>query len=148
MSYHVYIARDGWRDTPIDKDVFLSAARAHGGLDVLPVQHRKIPDLFNVHLRGRPRQFLRYMDGVIMAQAPEETLIRVMFELAGDLGAQVYSERAVAYTSVADWQKRTRDYHARREETSMEIAKKRLIRKLMILCAVLAGLLIGALFRK
>jgi hypothetical protein len=41
-----------------------------------------------------------------------------MFEVAESLGAGVYSEKLKRYSSVEDWEERTRSYRAQRQRSS------------------------------
>lgn len=104
MSYHVYLARAGWKTTSITLGKWRSAATAVPALDV---SVREPDGGLLVHLAGQRRQWLAWQDGVVFAQNPDEQLVGAMFLLAERLGAQVYSERQVPYRDVDDLRRRT-----------------------------------------
>jgi hypothetical protein len=136
MSLHVYVARSGWKDTPILEQEWIDAIARCPELEARPVENRKrsYPPL--AVLRGQPRQRLELMDGFIHAQRPEEPLVAVLFALAEILDARVYSERGKPYASVEDWERKTRSYRRRREHDVREARKHRWLRRIGFLVAV------------
>ena len=81
--------------------------------------------------------------GLIHAQDPPEALVEVMFELAGTLGAGVYSERLKRYESVTDWRKRTQRYRVSQAAAGERRKRQRRLRltlwTLLVLLSISAG---------
>lgn len=86
MSYHVYIARAGWGETPITLEEW---TRAVSDLPELETRRAQRGDGLIVHLKGVRRQWLRLTQGCVLSQAPEEDLVSIMFHLATRLDARV-----------------------------------------------------------
>lgn len=131
MSYRVYIALDGFKETPIPLDAWLAAASQCDDVTVVEEKNRhgKISDF--VILKGDKRARLDLgPDGLVYAQNPSRELIVAMFKLSKILSAGVYSERLHRYSSVEDWE--------RRNERRAKVQKDRRLRiDLGILFAVL-----------
>lgn len=146
MSYHVFIAREGWKDTPISPEEWRVACAATPQLETKRVGR---PDEGRVlaWLRGEKRQWLSLKEGFVHAQDPTEDLVSVMFAIAETLDAGVYSIRAKRYASVADWRRRTKRYRERLQRGRAEYAKLRLRRRvmfaLMFVGCLGAGMLLG-----
>src|SRR5512146_632054 len=103
MSFHVYIARSGFENTPIDEAEWLAAARQCS--DLLVTEERDSTGGFehSVHLPENKRKSLsRTAFGLICARDPNRELIVAMFQLAERLNAGVYSEHMKPYVSVQD----------------------------------------------
>lgn len=116
MSFHVYIARSGFENTPIDGAEWLAAARQCARLLVTEERDSTGRILHSVHLSGNKRKGLaRTSFGLICARDPNRELIVAMFQLAERLNAGVYSEHMKPYASVQDWERRTREYRFHRE---------------------------------
>lgn len=149
MSYHVFIAREGWKDTPIGPEEWRVACAAMPQLEIKKVG-RPDAGLMAVWLRGQKRQRLRLKEGYIDAQDPSEDLVSVMFAIAERLDAGVYSIRAKRYASVADWRRRTKRYRERLQRGRAEYARLKLRRRLMFALMVVgcsgAGVLLGWIF--
>ena len=93
MSYHVYIALEGFKETPIPIDAWLAAARQCDEVVVEEEQDRHGETYHSVILKGDKRARLdRTPYGVILAQDPSKELVVAMFKIAQTLNAGVYSE--------------------------------------------------------
>jgi len=148
MSYHVYLARRGFKETPIPPEAWFAAARACPELtvDERPNRHGRL--VRRVWLGKEQRAWLSLNPhGVVEAQDPSPELIAVMLKLAGPLDAAVYSEKLKQYESVEDWEKRTEPYRQLRDGRRATARKKRLLRRATFVAVVLAGALLGY-FRK
>ncbi len=139
MSFHVYIARDGWAETPITQAEFVEAARSHPDLDV-----REHARYVAVSLRGHRSERLHATQGWVHAQAPSEALVRVMFDLAALLDARVWSERAKPYRDLDDWRGRTADFRARQAQAQAEAQRRRW--RSRALFVILVALVVAAAF--
>lgn len=117
MSYQVYIAREGFRHSPIAPDEWLAAARQCDELAVDDQQNEHGLRILTIHLQADKRAQLNLRSyGMVEAQDPSRDLILVMFKLATLLGAAVYSERLRKYRSIEDWERRTKNYRQTRDE--------------------------------
>lgn len=117
MSYHVYIAFGGFKETPISLEAWLAAARQCVDVAVIEERNRIGKTIYDVRLKGDESASLHLTPyGLVDAQDPSKELVAAMFKLASGLGADVYSERLKRYTSIEDWEKRTRDYRLKRDE--------------------------------
>ena len=144
MSYHVFIAREGWKDTPISPEEWCVACAAMPQLELKNVG-RPDAGLVVAWLRGQKRQRLSLMQGFIDAQDPNEELVTVMFSIAERLDAGVYSIRAKRYASVADWRRRTKRYRERRHRLRAEYGKLKRRRRLIFALTVVGGTAAGLL---
>ena len=143
MSYHVYVARDGFKDNPVSVEDWLAAARQCDELVVEERKNRSRPYHF-VALRDNTRAHLALTPyGLIHAQAPTKEQIAVMFKLAGLLHAGVYSEDLERYASVDDWEQKTRNYRDARDRRRAAYKSKRRKRILLFLLFVGACALVG-----
>jgi len=140
MSYHVYIARSGWRDTPISPEEWSQAVSEESALEARPTPRG---DHLMVHLEEKPRKWLNLTQGYVHAQDPGEELVAVMFQLASRLDARVYSERAKPYESVADWRNRTKRYRVRRDAARAEAREATRRRRFRLAGVLVAGALLG-----
>lgn len=120
MSFHVYLAKPGWKktwqDNPITPAEWTAAVNATDALEkIVPPKKQSNHMALGTRLKRDGRQRLRWGQGFVNAEAPSEALITVMFMLAEILGAKVYSEKAKPYASVEDWKNRTKKYYTKRE---------------------------------
>jgi len=119
MSSYVSISKRDWKNNPISKEEWKKAAQTIAlhikELSVEPVKNKNYPDNVIVYLKSNKRMNL-HLDpyGVVTAQDPNEELVEIMFKLAEVMNAKVYSERAVPYKSLEDWEKRTKKYRERK----------------------------------
>lgn len=140
MSFHVYVARGGFKSTPISAAEWIAAARQCAGLD-LPeeLNQQGVVHSLVARLRSQPRQCLSLdPHGLIHAQDPSETLVELMFELAERLQAGVYSEKLKRYQSVGDWREKTRSYRVQRERQLNQLRAHRRRRLALYLGGALA----------
>ncbi|MFA7276340.1 MAG: hypothetical protein WC043_06015 [Pseudobdellovibrionaceae bacterium] len=140
MSYHVYVAYNGFKETPIAPANFQAAVKACPELSVPP----KTESFRTAWLKEQKRQRLHLtVYGLIDAQAPSEDLIHVMFKIAKILGARVYSERLKPYDSPEDWEKRTRTYRQKTEAARQNYRRQKNLRLLLWISFITACLVIG-----
>lgn len=113
MSTYLYIAFEGLRDSPISEEEWLSAVKKCSELVVDEARPWSAPGQRVVRLKKDRRATLR-LDrfGIAGAQDPSKELIDVMFKVAAQLGAHVYSERFHVYESTDDLVRR-RTQHRR-----------------------------------
>lgn len=108
MSFHVYIARAGFKETPISPDEWLASASECAELRVEKKLNRHGKMFCNVALKDRRDARLHLTPhGLIDAQEPSKALITIMFRLAAMLGAGVYGENLYRYTSPDNWEQHT-----------------------------------------
>ncbi|NRF70849.1 hypothetical protein HLB44_27975 [Aquincola sp. S2] len=107
MGLRVYVARSGWRETPITADEWHDAVVT---LPELEVHHVHGGGPVRAMLRGSQRRGLAWNDGYISAHHANARLVAVLFVLADRLGARVYSAHRRPYLDVADWEQRTQRY--------------------------------------
>jgi hypothetical protein len=150
MSYHVYIANTGFKKTPIPRDAWLAAVRECDNVVVEERKNRHGTISYLVTLKGGDKRAWLDLDpyGLVVAQDPSRELVIAMFKLANSLGAEVYSERLKKYTSIDDWEQRTKKYRQSRDKGRAQYrAHRRLRIMLWILflaaCAALGWFLGG-----
>ncbi|MDH5355077.1 MAG: hypothetical protein OEY09_11595 [Gammaproteobacteria bacterium] len=145
MSMHIYISREGFKETPIPYNEWIEAAQKCDLFDVIEKKDKKGEVKFTVNLKANKKQRLSLTPyGLLHAQNPEKELVEAMFQLAPYLNAKVYSERNKAYESVSDWEKRTKNYRNKRQEQIDEYKRTWYKRKpFWVLIAIIAGLIIG-----
>lgn len=146
MSYHVYVARDGFKETPIPYEQWIAAATKCDELFVEDKKNRKGWISSTVNLKADKKQRLSLTPyGLVHAQNPNKDLVAVMFKLAGLLDARVYSEELELYESVDDWEKRTRNYRealsAGKKKYARDWNKRKLFWLMVIAIAVIIGFL-------
>lgn len=146
MSYHVYVARDGFKETPIPYEQWIAAAVKCDELFVEEKKNRKGWISSTVNLKADKKQRLSLTPyGLVHAQNPNKDLVAVMFKLAGLLDAKVYSEELELYESVDDWEKRTRNYRealsAGKKKYARDWHKRKLFWLMVIAIAVIIGFL-------
>ncbi|HSV50629.1 MAG TPA: hypothetical protein VLJ57_00830 [Burkholderiaceae bacterium] len=139
MSFHIYVARDGFKSNPISAADWVDAARQCPTLDVRDEVSRSGTRISLAKLKSHRRQHLSLdPHGLIHAQDPNQELVKVMFELAGLLNAGVYSEKRKRFQSVDDWRDRTNSYRVQRDRQLTE-ARKRRRRRVAMYIAILAS---------
>ncbi len=145
MSYHVYIANPGFRETPIPRDAWLKAARECDDVVVEEKKNRFGKTSYSVTLKGGDKRAWLDLDphGLVMSQDPSRELVIVMFKLAHALGADVYSERLKKYRSIDDWERRTRKYRQSRDKGRAQYLSDRRRRILLWLLYLAACLALG-----
>ena len=150
MSFHVYISKPGFKEEPIDYDDWVASATkvasSNNNLTISEKKRKGHKSTFYAHLDHSKRQRLvmnRY--GLIHAQDPTRELIEIMFKIANELNASVYSERLKAYKDVDDWEKRTKQFRERLAERRAAYRSKKMKKQLFFLILVLLGLVTGIL---
>lgn len=145
MSYHVYIAYPGFKETPIFLDAWLTAARQCDDVIVEErvIRHGKVS--YSVTLKGGDRRAWLDLDpyGLVVAQDPSKELVIAMFKLAKTLGAEVYSERLKIYSSIGDWDRRTKKYRQSRDEGRARYHAQRRLRIAFWILFLLACFTLG-----
>jgi len=145
MSYHVYIARAGFKETPISMEDWLAAARNCDELVVERGKNRK-SEHHLVWLRDRRRaRSSRSPYGLVFAQDPDKALVAVMFRLAQLLDAGVYSETLERYASVEDWDQRTAEERLHRQQRRAGYKRRRRLRMALAVLFIALGAVIGLL---
>lgn len=144
MSRSVCIAKQGFKETPIDRQSWLATARLIDELVVEEYPGNQGALRHRVSLKSdKASKLWLSVYGVIETQNPSEELVVVMFKLAEMLGAEVYSERLKKYHSVEDWEKRTRkyrqSYEARCNETHRSLRLKLLAWAILTVLSATAG---------
>lgn len=139
MSFHVYVARDGFKSSPISVADWVDAARQCSKL-VLPDGFNQSGVRISVAMLKSNRRQCLSLDphGLIHAQDPSQELVEVMFELAALLNAGVYSEKLKRFQSVGDWRERTNSYRMQRGR-QLAAARKHKRRRLAIYIAIIAS---------
>ncbi len=108
MSLHVYIARAGFKETPIGPDEWFASASDCPELRVEKKRSRHGKTFCTVALKHRREAGLHLPPhGLIDAQEPSKELILIMFRLATVLDAGVYGDKLNRYTSPAHWETHT-----------------------------------------
>lgn len=138
MSFHVYIARPGFKDSPLDREQWRAAARSRAELVALGP-----PEAACFALASDSAQRLALdPHGLVHAQNPSSELIEVMFGLAEVLEAGVYSEKLRRYDSAQDWAERTRSYRAQQQRQRAERQRGRRRTQLLWAAGALGVLLV------
>ena len=144
MSFHVYVAREGFKSNPIGEGDWVGAARQCSRLDLPDEFNRAGKRIAIAKLRSDRRQHLSLdPNGLIHAQDPSRELVEVMFELAARLNAGVYSEKLKRFQSVDDWQDRTRSYRMQRERQRAEARRHRRRRLAMYITVLASSAVLG-----
>lgn len=139
MSFHIYVARDGFKSSPISTAAWIDAARQCPKLDLPDEFNRSGVRISVAKLKSNRRQRLSLDPyGLIHAQDPTQELVEVMFEVAELLNAGVYSEKLKRFQSVDDWRDRTNSYRMQRGRQLAE-ARKHRRRRLAIYIAIVAS---------
>ena len=102
MGTRAYVARQGWKDTPISLEEWSKAVHQSDDLEM-----RQSPDgEWTALLRGSSRRRLTWHDGYLAAHHTNARMAAAIFDLADRLHADVYSEHRRRFDSLADWQRR------------------------------------------
>lgn len=142
MSFHIYIARDKFKDSPISPEEWFTAATKCDEL-FIENKNRKGQIYTIAKLKADKQQRLDITPyGLVHAQNPSKELVAVMFKLADFLNARVYSEKLKPYESVDDWEKRTQhfrdDFVSRRNKYRSEWYKQKLF---WLIMAIFIGII-------
>jgi hypothetical protein len=143
MSFHVYVSRPGFKESPISAEEWLGVARKNSRLSVEERQNRLGVKRYEVSLAQGGERISLSAYGLIHAQNPSENLVEVMFELASALEAGVYSERLIRYKSVADWRRRSQKYRNATENRLQKATRTKRLRLLLWVTLILLSALLG-----
>jgi hypothetical protein len=102
MGTRAFVARHGWKNTPIGLDEWAAAVAQSDDLEL----HQAPDGELTALLRGSRRRRLTWHDGYLAAHHTDARLAAAVFALADRLHADVYSEHRHRYASFADWQRR------------------------------------------
>jgi hypothetical protein len=139
MSFHVYIARPGFKDAPIEREQWLSIAHSNERL-----KGTRNSDAASFLLSSdRTQRLTLDPNGLVHTQNPSRELVVVMFELAERLGAGVYSEKLKRYSSTEEWEERTRSYRAQHQRNMANVQSKRRKKLVMWLAVVVVAAVAG-----
>ncbi|NML60124.1 hypothetical protein HHL21_03290 [Massilia sp. RP-1-19] len=151
MSAYVYIAYEGLRTSPISVEAWLAAVNRCDKLILDKAVSFRAHGQQVVRLKSARRASVR-LDrfGIAGARDPSEELIRVMFDIASLLGANVYSERFNKYASADDCVCR-RTKHRRTFDKQRACKERQELYQFGLWCAVcvssaLFGFLFGSLY--
>jgi hypothetical protein len=103
MGTRAFVARSGWRKTPISLDELAQAVAESPDLEL----RQGIDGDLRALLRGSSRRRLTWHEGYLAAHHTNPRMAAAVFDLAERLGAEVYSERRHRYADLADWARRT-----------------------------------------
>lgn len=101
MGTRAFVARHGWKDTPIALDEWAEAVHQSTDLEL----HQSPDGELTALLRGSRRRRVTWHDGYLAAHHTDERMAAAVFALAERLHANVYSERRQRYASLAEWQR-------------------------------------------
>jgi hypothetical protein len=144
MCFHVFIAREGFKETPIDMSEWIAVAHQRSELSVTEQCDSRGRSHYSVHLRDNKRDRLSLTPyGLIDAQNPSRDLVVVMLALAEALNARVYSERLKPYTSIDDWERRTKSFRQELNERKASYLAARWKRIILAIIIIVVAALIG-----
>jgi hypothetical protein len=102
MERRAFVARHGWKDTPIGRDEWAEAVRQSADLEA----HQTPDGELTALLRGSRRRRVTWHGGYLASHHTDARLAVAVFALAERLNADVYSEQRHRYASLAEWQLR------------------------------------------
>jgi hypothetical protein len=102
MGTRAFVARPGWRDTPIGQEEWAEAVQDSTDLEM----HRWPDGELTALLRGSRRRRVTWHDGYLAAHHTDARMAAAVFALAERLQADVYSEHRQRFASLADWHQR------------------------------------------
>jgi hypothetical protein len=102
MGTRAFVARHGWKDTPIRLEEWAEAVQQSADLEL----HQSPDGELTALLRGSRRRRVTWHDGYLASHHTDARLAVAVFALAERLHADVYSERRYRYASLAEWQQR------------------------------------------
>jgi hypothetical protein len=102
MGTRAFVARHGWKDTPIGLEEWAEAVLQSADLEL----HHSPDGELTALLRGSRRRRLTWHDGYLASHHTDARMAAAVFALADRLHADVYSEHRHRYASFADWQRR------------------------------------------
>lgn len=145
MSYHVYLARQGFEASPIGEEEWIAAVGSCPMLKVVKSTNRKGRTHNSVRLATDPdRRIWLLPTGVVDAQAPNRQVIEALFAVAPMLNAGVYSEKGKKYVSPQDWEERTRSYHAQLAVAQARYRKLHKRERLRLFAKIAVAVALGA----
>ena len=102
MGTRAFVARHGWKHTPIGLDEWVEAVGQSTDLEL----HHSPDGELTALLRGSRRRRLTWHDGYLASHHTNERMAAAVFALADRLHADVYNVHRYRYASLADWQLR------------------------------------------
>ena len=102
MGTRAFVARHGWKHTPIGLDEWAAAVTQSDDLEL----HQSPDGELTALLRGSRRRRLTWHDGYLASHHTDARMAAAVFALAQRLQADVYSEHRHRYASFAEWQRR------------------------------------------
>lgn len=103
MGKRAFVARQGWKNTPIGLEEWAEAVLQSTDLEL-----RQAPDgEFTAVLRGSTRRRLTWHDGYLASHHTDARMAAAVFRLAEHLHADVYSEHRHRYASLNEWRRRS-----------------------------------------
>ena len=126
----------------IAKEEWVQFAQRHPRLTL---ESASSPAATALHVDGPKNLRIFWSEGQICCGAPTPQIIDIMFECARELKSVIIGPKGHIYTSIEDWQARTRDSRELMAalKTSSKVAMRR--RRLMLLAKLLIGVLISFL---
>lgn len=144
MSLHVYIARAGFKETPIGPDEWFASASDCPELHVEKHRNRNAKMFCTVALKDRRDAGLHLTPhGLVDAQEPSKELIVIMFRLAAKLDAGVYGDKLYRFTSPEHWETHTAVDRKTRADRSEQRKMARRWRACGYAVILIAGAMIG-----
>jgi hypothetical protein len=145
MSKHVHIAFARFKDSPIPRAEWEAAVAQCPALQGEVGRRRDGTPFAVACLAADPRQRLQLdVYGLGHAQDPSRELVEAMFQVAGLLGAGVYSERCKPYASPDDWERRTRNYRQGEAARRARLRRNGRWRSVFIVGAAVLGALLAS----
>ena len=118
MGTRAFVARRGWKDTPIALDEWAQAVLESPDLEL----HQGPDGELTALLRGSRRRRLTWHDGYLAVHHTNHRMATAVFALAERLGAGVYSERRHRYADLAEWERRVGGAASSRSERGPAIS--------------------------
>ena len=118
MGTRAFVARAGWRDTPIGHEEWAEAVRQSTDLEM----HRLPDGELTALLRGSRRRRVTWHDGYLASHHTDARMAMAVFALAERLQADVYSERRHRYASLEEWHQRVGPAAGHRAERALSMS--------------------------
>jgi hypothetical protein len=99
MGTRAFVARQGWKETPIGLDEWVAAVSRSADLEL----HQSPDGELIALLRGSRRRRVTWHDGYLAAHHTNVRMAEAVFALAERLHADVYSDGRHRYGSLAEW---------------------------------------------
>lgn len=115
MGTRAFVARHGWKQTPIGLDEWAAAVAQSADLEL----HQASDGELTALLRGSRRRRLTWHDGYLASHHTDARMAAAVFALADRLQAGVYSEHRHRYASLSEWQQHAGAAPARQHPVAM-----------------------------